>query len=82
MSASQVYSTMERSELEALRADRISRLERIQKEIRKLKKKYRSGFYDRQVICEYILGYQAQTTALIATIDGINQVLKQELATA
>lgn len=82
MSASQVYSAMGRSELEALRADKLSRLERIQKEIRKLKKKYKSGSYDRQVICEYILGYQAQTTALIATIDGINQVLNQELATA
>lgn len=82
MATAQVYSAMERSELEALRADKLSRLERIQKEIRKLRKKYKSGSYDRQVICEYILGYQAQITGLIASVDGINKILDQKLVTA
>ena len=82
MSSSQIYEGMERSELEALRAEKQARIEAIQKDIRKLKKKFKSGFYDRQVICEYIISFQNQTNSLIATIDGINRVLNQRLALA
>lgn len=82
MGTTQNYSAMERSELEALRAQKLESMRSIQKEIRKLKKKFKSGSYDRQVICEYIIGFQNQMTGLIATLDGINRVLDQKLATA
>lgn len=82
MATAQVYSAMEPSELEALRADKLYRLERFQKEIRKLRKKYKSGYYDRQIICEYILSYQSQIAGLIASVDGINKILDQKLVTA
>lgn len=82
MDAVNSYSAMERSDLESLKASKEELLRSAQHEIRKLKKKFKSGHYDRQIICEYILSFQNQTAALIASIKGINEILEGQLAAA
>lgn len=82
MATAQVYSAMERSELERVRAEKQTRLSEAQREVRKLKKKFKSGHYDRQIICEHIISWQRQIAGLIASIDGITKALDQKLATA
>lgn len=79
MGIQQSYSSMSRSELEAARAEKIDRLSSAQNEIRKLKKKFKSGHYDRQIVCEHIISWQHQMTGLIASIEGINRILEAEL---
>lgn len=80
MGTQQSYSSMDRSELEAARTEKLNRLEAAQHEIRKLKKKFKSGHYDRQIVCEHIISWQHQMTGLIASIDEINKILDKELA--
>lgn len=78
MSTVREYSAMERSDLEALRAQKVQSLAGAQKQIQKLKKKFRSGSYDRQVICEHIISFQRQSEGLRTTIAGIDSVLNME----
>lgn len=81
MSTVENYSAMERRELEELKEQKLTKIRFAEREIRKLKKKFKSGQYDRQVICEHIISLQGQITGLIATIDGINKILaSKELA--
>lgn len=82
MGTEESYSTMEREELQTRMARSYAELEAISQEIRKLKKKFKSGRYDRQVICEHIISLQPRTAYLIETIEGIKRALDQSLAPA
>lgn len=80
MSTVKGYSTMEKSELLAIRSQREEQLLESQHEIRKLKKKFKAGTHDRQVICEYIISAQSQIHSLIDSIEAINRSLGAELS--
>jgi len=82
MSIIRSYNTMELNELHALRAQKEEEIRSSQKEIRKLRKKFKSGSYDRQVICEYIIVAQDAIKMLTGSIEGINRHLEERVATA
>ncbi len=78
MESRQPYSAMERSELSALRERKSATLETSLKEVKKLRKKFHSGSYDRAVAQQYMLSYQSQINGLIATIESIDRALRGE----
>lgn len=79
MSTNQSYSTMSSRELLELRSAKVEEIQSSHKEIRKLKKKFKSGSYDRQVICEYIIVAQEQIRTLTGFIEGIDRSLAEKL---
>jgi len=82
MSTNHSYSAMSSDELLELRSAKVEEIQSSHKEIRKLKKKFKSGSYDRQVICEYIVMAQNQIKTLTGFIEGIDRSLAEKLAPA
>lgn len=82
MSNNHSYSDMSSKELLKLRSEKEEQIQDSHKDIRKLKKKFKSGSYDRQVICEYIIVAQDQIKNLIGSIEGIDRSLEEKLAPA
>lgn len=78
MDSTQPYSAMERSELTALRESKNNVLQTSLREVKKLRKKFHSGSYDRAVAQQYMLSYQSQINGLIATIESIDSALRGE----
>jgi len=73
---------MDSAELKELRESKMELLKAAEQEHRKLRKKFKSSAYDRQVICEFIISTQTQIKSLIATIERINGILEGKLSTA
>jgi len=73
---------MDREELLALKQSKLAMLSSADKELKGLKKKFKSPAYDRQAICEFIISTQGQRGSLIATLERINGILEGKLPAA
>jgi len=81
-STSKSLVDMDRDELLVLRQSKLELLSRADKELKGLKKKFKSPAYDRQAICEFIISTQGQRGSLIATLERINGILESKLPAA
>lgn len=77
------YSAMEHNELKLLRDSKTKLLRETEREIKSLKKMFKTGNYDRQIICEHLLSYQRQRDGLTQAIGWItSKIAEKELSPA